>query len=161
MCGFHLFADVAKYGRTYNRPMERFRDGKLIVGSNFQSVSINENVFQSFNSYAKAVLGNKSMDMSSKYGASDHRKVQLNELNKLHDQAYEKSLMYKEKTKRLHDSKIKDRMFNIGDRVLLFNSRLKIFLGKLKSRWSGPFTISHVFPYGPVDYPKPTGQISK
>nr|GEV75425.1 hypothetical protein [Tanacetum cinerariifolium] len=54
--------------------------------------------------------------------AGDHRKVQLNELNKLRDQAYENSLIYKEKTKRLHDSKIKDRVFNIDDRVLLFNS---------------------------------------
>nr|GFB63257.1 reverse transcriptase domain-containing protein [Tanacetum cinerariifolium] len=57
----------------------------------------------------------------------------------------------KEKSKRLHDSKIKNRVFNIGDRVLLFNSRLKIFSGKLKSRWSGPFTISHVFPYSTVE----------
>nr|GEY18930.1 reverse transcriptase domain-containing protein [Tanacetum cinerariifolium] len=78
----------------------------------------------------------------------DHIKVQLNELR---DQAYENSLIYKEKTKRLHDSKIKDRVFNIDDQVLLFNSRLKIFSGKLKSRWSGPFTISHVFPYGTVE----------
>ncbi|GKB72820.1 hypothetical protein Tco_0934232 [Tanacetum coccineum] len=53
MGGFHLFADVAKYGRTYNRPVERSGDGKPSVGSNSQSVSINENVFQSFNSYAK------------------------------------------------------------------------------------------------------------
>nr|GEY82235.1 reverse transcriptase domain-containing protein [Tanacetum cinerariifolium] len=80
--------------------------------------------------------------------ASDHKKVQLNEL---HDQAYENSLIYKEKTKRLHDTKIKDRVFNIGDRVLLFNSRLKIFSDKLKSHWSGPFTISHVYPYGTVE----------
>nr|GEW03830.1 reverse transcriptase domain-containing protein [Tanacetum cinerariifolium] len=71
--------------------------------------------------------------------AGDHRKVQINELR---DQNYENSLNYKEKTKRLHDSKVKDHVFNIGDRVLLFNSRLKIFSGKLKSRWSGPFTIS-------------------
>nr|GEU28778.1 reverse transcriptase domain-containing protein [Tanacetum cinerariifolium] len=82
------------------------------------------------------------------------RKVQLNELR---DQAYENSLIYKEKTKRLHDSKIKDRVFNIGDRVLLFNSRLKIFSGKLKSRRSGPFTISHVFPYGIVELSQPDG----
>nr|GEW25858.1 reverse transcriptase domain-containing protein [Tanacetum cinerariifolium] len=80
--------------------------------------------------------------------AGDHQKVQLNELNELHDQAYENSLIYKEKTKRIHDSKIKDRVFNVGDRVLLFNSRLKIFSGKLKTRWSGPFTITQVFPYG-------------
>nr|GEW16257.1 reverse transcriptase domain-containing protein [Tanacetum cinerariifolium] len=82
--------------------------------------------------------------------ADDHRKVQLNELNEFCDQAYENSLIYKEKTKRLHDSKIKDRVFNIGDRVLLFKSRLKIFLGKLKTCSSGPFTITHVFPYGTV-----------
>nr|GEW03463.1 reverse transcriptase domain-containing protein [Tanacetum cinerariifolium] len=87
--------------------------------------------------------------------AGDHRKVQLNELNELRDQAYENSLIYKEKTKRLHDLKIKDRVFNIGDRVLLFNSRLKIFSDKLKSRWSGPFTISHVYPYGTVELSQP------
>nr|GEU81544.1 reverse transcriptase domain-containing protein [Tanacetum cinerariifolium] len=58
--------------------------------------------------------------------AGDYRKVQINELNELRDQAYENSLIYKEKTKMLHDSKIKNRVFNIGDRVLLFNSRLKI-----------------------------------
>ncbi|GJZ99699.1 reverse transcriptase domain-containing protein, partial [Tanacetum coccineum] len=80
--------------------------------------------------------------------AGDHRKLQLNELNELRDQAYENSLIYKEKTKKLHDSKIKNRIFNVGDQVLLFNSRLKIFSGKLKSRWSGPFTITEVYPYG-------------
>nr|GEW70922.1 reverse transcriptase domain-containing protein [Tanacetum cinerariifolium] len=89
--------------------------------------------------------------------AGDHRKVQLKELNELRDQAYENSLIYKEKTKRLHDSKIKDRVFNIGDRVLLFNSRLKIFSGKLKSRWSGPFTISCVYSYGTVELSQPDG----
>ncbi|GJV66122.1 hypothetical protein Tco_1476950 [Tanacetum coccineum] len=78
----------------------------------------------------------------------DYRKLQLNELNELRDQAYENSLIYKERTKKLHDSKIKNRIFNVGDQVLLFNSRLKIFSGKLKTRWSGPFTITKVFPYG-------------
>ncbi|GJW61562.1 reverse transcriptase domain-containing protein [Tanacetum coccineum] len=83
--------------------------------------------------------------------AGDHRKVQLNELNELRDHAYENSLIYKEKTKRIHDSKIKNRVFNVGDRVLLFNSRLKIFSGKLKTRWSGPFTVTQVFPYGTIE----------
>nr|GEY01584.1 reverse transcriptase domain-containing protein [Tanacetum cinerariifolium] len=64
--------------------------------------------------------------------------------------AYENSLIYKKKSKRIHDLKIKDRVFNVGDRVLLFNSRLKIFSGKLKTRWSGPFIITQVFPYGTV-----------
>ncbi|GJU67990.1 hypothetical protein Tco_1254249 [Tanacetum coccineum] len=89
--------------------------------------------------------------------AGDQRKVQLNELNELRDQAYENSLIYKEKTKRIHDAKIKNRVFNVGDQVLLFNSRLKIFSGKLKSRWSGPFTIVQVFPYGTVELSQNSG----
>nr|GEY81170.1 reverse transcriptase domain-containing protein [Tanacetum cinerariifolium] len=80
--------------------------------------------------------------------AGDHRKLQLNELRELRDQAYENSLIYKERTKKLHDANVKNQIFNVGDQVLLFNSRLKIFSGKLKSRWSGPFTISEVYPYG-------------
>nr|GEY71165.1 hypothetical protein [Tanacetum cinerariifolium] len=83
--------------------------------------------------------------------------VQLKELNELHDQAYENSLIYKEKTKRIHDSKIKDHVFNIGDRFLLFNSRLKIFSGKLKTHWSRPFTITQVFPYGTVELSQTDG----
>nr|GEV12080.1 hypothetical protein [Tanacetum cinerariifolium] len=83
--------------------------------------------------------------------AGDHRKVQMNELNELRDQAYENSLIYKEKTTKIHDSKIKNRVFNVGDRVLLFNSRLKIFSSKLKTRWTGPFTIAQVFLYGTVE----------
>nr|GFA81140.1 reverse transcriptase domain-containing protein [Tanacetum cinerariifolium] len=86
--------------------------------------------------------------------AGDHRKLQLNELR---DQAYENSLIYKERTKKLHDSKIKNRIFNVGNQVLLFNSRLKIFSGKLKTRWLGPFTITQVFPYGTVELSQPDG----
>nr|GEV57106.1 reverse transcriptase domain-containing protein [Tanacetum cinerariifolium] len=89
--------------------------------------------------------------------AGDHRKLQLNELNELRDQAYENSLIYKEKTKKIHDSKIKNRIFNVGDRVLLFNSHLKIFSGKLKTRWLGPFTITKVFRYGTVELSQPDG----
>nr|GEV96296.1 reverse transcriptase domain-containing protein [Tanacetum cinerariifolium] len=59
--------------------------------------------------------------------AGDHRKVQLNKLSEVRDQAYKNSLIYKERTKKLHDAKIKNQIFNVGDQVLLFNSRLKIF----------------------------------
>ncbi|GJX77901.1 reverse transcriptase domain-containing protein [Tanacetum coccineum] len=86
------------------------------------------------------------------YGKSCHLPVELE-----HNQAYENSLIYKEKTKKLHDSKIKNRIFKVGDQVLLFNSRLKIFSGKLKTRWSGPFTIAQVFPYGTVELSQPDG----
>nr|GEW97003.1 reverse transcriptase domain-containing protein [Tanacetum cinerariifolium] len=62
--------------------------------------------------------------------------------------AFKTPIVYKEKAKKLHDSKIKNCIFNVVDQVLLFNSRLKIFSGKLKTRWSGPFTITKVYPYG-------------
>nr|GEZ32323.1 reverse transcriptase domain-containing protein [Tanacetum cinerariifolium] len=64
----------------------------------------------------------------------DHRKLQLNELNELRDQAYEKFLIYKEKMKKLHDSKIKNRIFNVG-----------------------PFTITKVFPYRTIELSQPDG----
>ena len=41
--------------------------------------------------------------------------------------------------------------FKVGEKVLLFNSRLKLFPGKLRSKWTGPFEIKHVFPYGVVE----------
>nr|GEU58500.1 reverse transcriptase domain-containing protein [Tanacetum cinerariifolium] len=89
--------------------------------------------------------------------AGNHRKVQLNELNELRDQAYENSLIYKEKTKRIHDAKIKDRVFNIGDRLLLLNSRLKIFSRKLKTCWYGPLTITQVIPYDTIELSQTDG----
>nr|GEV08269.1 hypothetical protein [Tanacetum cinerariifolium] len=89
--------------------------------------------------------------------AGDHRKLQLNELNELRDQAYENYVIYKERINKLHDSKIKNRIFNVGDQVLLFNSCLKIFSGKLKTRWSGPFTITQVFSYGTIELSQPNG----
>nr|GEU42217.1 reverse transcriptase domain-containing protein [Tanacetum cinerariifolium] len=90
-------------------------------------------------------------------GCTPYKKLQLNELNELRDQAYENSLIYKENTKKIHYSKFKNRIFNVGDRVLLFNSRRKIFSRKLKTHWSGPFTITKVFPYRTVEISQPDG----
>nr|GEW59301.1 reverse transcriptase domain-containing protein [Tanacetum cinerariifolium] len=89
--------------------------------------------------------------------AGDHWKLQLNELSELRDQAYKNSVIYKERIKKLHDSKIKNRIFNVDDQVLLFNSHLNIFSGKLKTRWFGPFTITCIFPYGTIELSQPDG----
>ena len=89
-----------------------------------------------------------NMDMSA---AGEKRLVQLNELDEFRLQAYENSKLYKEKVKRWHDKRIMSRTFEPGQQVLLFNSRLKLFPGKLKSRWSGLFTIVTVFPHGAVE----------
>ena len=59
--------------------------------------------------------------------------------------------MYKEKMKAYHDKKLLKKDFRLGQQVLLFNSRLKLFPGKIKSKWSGPFTIKEVKPYGAVE----------
>ncbi|KAK6122164.1 hypothetical protein DH2020_044092 [Rehmannia glutinosa] len=76
--------------------------------------------------------------------AGEKRLLHLNEMEEFRDEAYENSRIYKERTKRWHDRMIKKREFLRGEQVLLFNSRLKLFPGKLKSRWSGPFVIKKV-----------------
>ncbi|PIM99624.1 hypothetical protein CDL12_27880 [Handroanthus impetiginosus] len=81
----------------------------------------------------------------------EKRLLQFNELDEFRLQAYENAKIYKEKTKRWHDKKIVERDFEPGQYVLLFNSHLKLFHGKLKSHWSGPFRITEVFPHGAVE----------
>jgi len=79
------------------------------------------------------------------------RKLQLQELEEIRNDAYENARIYKEKTKSLHDQMIIRKEFNVGDKVLLYHSRLKLFPGKLHSCWIGPFVVSNVFPYGAVE----------
>ncbi|KAA3470666.1 Retrovirus-related Pol polyprotein from transposon 17.6 [Gossypium australe] len=77
--------------------------------------------------------------------------LELNEMEEFRAQAYENAKLYKEKTKQWHDNKILPRQFASGQKFMLFNSRLKLFLGKLKSYWSGPFEIVDVYPHGAVE----------
>ena len=83
--------------------------------------------------------------------ASEIRLLQLNELEEFWKNAYEILKIYKEKTKAWHDKHIDKKEFQTRHQVLLLNSRLKLFPGKLKSRWFGPFVITRVFPYGSVE----------
>ncbi|XP_052180210.1 uncharacterized protein LOC127793501 [Diospyros lotus] len=87
------------------------------------------------------------MDMKE---TGSQRKLQLQELEEFRLEVYENSRIYKEKTKAAHD-KLIAKEFNVGNRVLLYNSRLKLMLGKLHSRWVGPFVVTHVSPYGAVE----------
>ena len=73
--------------------------------------------------------------------AKEERLLQLNELEELRNEAYDNARIYKDKIKKWHDKKILSREFKEEDQVLLFNSRLKLFPGKMKSKWSGPYTV--------------------
>ena len=75
----------------------------------------------------------------------------LNDLDEFLLKAYENSDLYNENMKKYHDQKIEKREFVVGDLVFLFNSRLCLFLGKLKAKWTGPFLITKVFPHGAVE----------
>ncbi|GJS77104.1 reverse transcriptase domain-containing protein [Tanacetum coccineum] len=84
--------------------------------------------------------------------ASESRLMHLNELAELRDGAYENTRIYKERTKKLHDSRLRgDKDFKVGDEVLIYNSHLKMYPGKLKLKWSGPNIVKTVYPYGAVE----------
>ena len=82
--------------------------------------------------------------------AGTHRKLQISELEEIRNDAYESARIYKEKTKAFHDKIIRGKSFVVGQKVLLYHSRLKLFPGKLRSRWIGPFIVTEVFPHGAV-----------
>jgi len=87
--------------------------------------------------------------------ASQLRKLQINELEKIRNDAYENSKIHKARIKEFHDKRILRKTFDVGQKVLLYNSRLHLFPGKLRSRWSGPFIVKHVYPYGACDIENP------
>ncbi|RDY04943.1 hypothetical protein CR513_11258, partial [Mucuna pruriens] len=79
--------------------------------------------------------------------AGQERKLQLQKLEELRLEDYENSQIYKEKVKHFHDSRTLRKEFSVGQKVLLFYSKLKLIASKLRSRWDGPFVVTNVFPY--------------
>ncbi|GKB21551.1 reverse transcriptase domain-containing protein [Tanacetum coccineum] len=83
---------------------------------------------------------------------SKSRLMQLNELAELRDGAYENTRIYIERTKKWHDSRLRGyKDFKVGEKVLLYHSRLKMYPGKLKSKWSGPNIVKMVYPHGAIE----------
>ncbi|GKE24163.1 reverse transcriptase domain-containing protein [Tanacetum coccineum] len=90
------------------------------------------------------------------------RSVGLNELAELRDGAYENTRIYKERTKKWHDSRLRgDKDIKVGDKVLLYNSRLRMYPGKLKSKWSGPNIVKTMYLHGAIEITDKTGLASK
>ena len=74
----------------------------------------------------------------------------MNSLDEWRNEAYESACLFKEKVKRWHDKRIMKREFNVGDKVLLYRSRLRFFARKLRSKWEGPFIIEEVYRSGAI-----------
>ncbi|CAM8959617.1 unnamed protein product [Rhodiola kirilowii] len=93
--------------------------------------------------------------------AGENRILQLQEFEEIRNEAYESARIYKEKTKRWHDKGMSRREFKKRDKVLLFNSRLKLFPGKIKSRWSGQCIVHKPYNDGHVELINKEGAIFK
>ena len=90
------------------------------------------------------------------------RKMQLFELDEWREKAYHNAKIYKESTKRWHDKRIKKKEFALADKVLLFNSRVKLFkYGKLQSKWEGPFKVISTSSHGAVTLQNNEGTLFK
>ncbi|CAM8993030.1 unnamed protein product [Rhodiola kirilowii] len=83
--------------------------------------------------------------------SGEKRLLELNELDEIRLDSYKSSKIYKERTRRWHDKLIRKKEFSVGDKVLLFNSRYKLFPGKFKSRWFGPYRIHKGFDDGHLE----------
>ena len=91
----------------------------------------------------------RQFNMNNDRGGSPPE-LQLLELEEIRNDAYESARIYKEKTKAFHDKQLRGKNFVVGMMVLLYHSRLRLFPGKLKSRWLGPFEVTAVFDHGAV-----------
>jgi len=90
------------------------------------------------------------------------RKIQLAELEEWRDKAYHSAKLYKERTKRWHDKRLKIKHFKPEDKVLLFNSRIRLFgHGKLRSKWEGPFTVLVAADHGAITLQDNDGKVFK
>ncbi|GAV63334.1 rve domain-containing protein [Cephalotus follicularis] len=87
--------------------------------------------------------------------AGSQRALQLSELEEIRNDAYDNAKISKEKTKAFHDARILRKSFKVGDKVRLYNSRLHLFPGKLRSRWDGPYIVKNVFSHGVFEICKP------
>nr|CAN70203.1 hypothetical protein VITISV_010325 [Vitis vinifera] len=92
--------------------------------------------------------------------AGEKRFLDLNEMEELRNNAYINSKVAKQKRKKWHDQLISNKEFQEWQKVLMCDTRLHIFPGKLKSRWIGPFIIHRVYSNGVVDLVNSNGKDS-
>ena len=82
--------------------------------------------------------------------AQEQRVMQLNELGEIRQDALQRTILIQNQRSKWHDKYIKKKHFQPGDWALLFDSKYKIFKGKLTTRWLGPYEVETVFDNGSV-----------
>jgi len=94
--------------------------------------------------------------------AGRNRQKKIAELEEWREKAYHSAKIYMERTKKWHDHRIKPKEFRKGDRVLLFNSKVRLFgVGKLRSKWKGPYTVIKTSEHGAITIADDEGNITK
>ena len=78
--------------------------------------------------------------------AGKERLLQLQEIQELRNESYQNAKIYKA----IHGKHINRKTFNVHDKVWHYNSRLKLFPRKLRSRWDGPYEVLKAFENGSV-----------
>ncbi|XP_074298007.1 uncharacterized protein LOC141628806 [Silene latifolia] len=100
---------------------------------------------------------NQSLD-----DAGLHRKLQLQQIEEIHLDSYDNATIYKEKVRIWHDRMISRREFKEGSKFLVFQNSVKLFSGKLRSRWFGPYIVRKVHSHGAIEVENPsTGKMVK
>ncbi|CAM8953910.1 unnamed protein product [Rhodiola kirilowii] len=92
----------------------------------------------------KALWAIRELTMDMKEDG-EKKLLQLNEHDEIKLDSDENACIYKEQMKKWHDKRIVCREFNEGERVLFCNSCLRLFPGKMRIKWSGPYTVERAY----------------
>jgi hypothetical protein len=109
----------------------------------------------------KALWAIKKWNMDLKV-VGTKRKIQFAELEEWREKVYHSAKLYKERTKRWHDKRIKIQQFKPRDKIPLFNSCVHLFGHfKLRSKWEGPYLVLHAAHHGVVKIQSDEGDTFK